>query len=69
MAAASERARIYEALVQELARGHIIQDERIGNLSSAMQDIRKTNSEMLVQLGAVREDIAGIKAKMLPVRQ
>jgi hypothetical protein len=50
--------------VQELARGSIIQDERIGNLSSAMQDIRKTNLEMLVQLGAVREDIAGIKAKM-----
>lgn len=39
-----------------------MQDERIQNLSSAVQDIRKTNSDLLSQLGKVREDVAGIKA-------
>jgi hypothetical protein len=56
--------RLTTRFIRANARGSIIQDERIGNLSSAKQDIRKTNLEMLVQLGAVREDIAGIKAKM-----
>lgn len=41
-----------------------VQNERIANLSDAVRDIRKVNAEMLTQMGGVREDLAGIKARL-----
>ena len=54
----------YVPMVEAFAQSQSVQDERIGSLSSAVQDIRKTNGELLSQFGAVREDLAGIKARI-----
>jgi len=62
--AVSKRAAVYIPRVDSLMQSQQVQDERIGNLSAAVGDIRKTNSEILSQMGGMREDLAGIKARL-----
>ena len=56
------RAGKYIPAIDTLIAMRPLQDDRIQNLSMAVQDIRKTNSELLTQMGKVREDVAGMKA-------
>ncbi len=58
----------YVPVIEAMASSNQIQDERITGLGLSVQDIRKTNNEMLLQLGAIREDLAGIKARLNPQR-
>lgn len=59
-------AAAYFPRVETQAQSDNVQNERIGNLSDAVRDIRKTNSEILTQMGGVREDLAGIKGRLIP---
>jgi len=58
-------AAMYFPRVEIQAQSDNVQNERIGNLSDAVRDIRKTNSEILTQMGGVREDLAGIKGRLI----
>lgn len=62
--ASKERALIYAPRVDALVQSQTIQDERIGNLATGLQEVRKANAEVLLQLGGVREDLAGIKSQL-----
>lgn len=64
LAVIEARAARYIPVVDSLAASQSVQDERIGNLSDAVKDIRRTNSEVLTQLGGIREDMASVKARM-----
>ena len=41
-----------------------VQDERIQNLSIAIQDLRRSQNEMVVLMGQIREDMATVRAKL-----
>lgn len=62
VASARRRLDILAPKVEALTTSTPIQDERIGSLAEAMRDQRKLSSEILVQLGAIREGMAGIQA-------
>ena len=64
LAVIEARAGKYIPLVDSLAASQSVQDERIGNLSDAVKDIRRTNSKVLTQLGGIREHLASIKARV-----
>lgn len=68
LAAAAERAKVYQPLVSELQRSQVVQDERIGNLAESVREIRKTNTDLLQSIGGIREDMAAIKAKLQVAR-
>lgn len=54
----------YAPKVDALAKSNDVQDERIGNIADAVRGIQRVNAEMLSQIGGVREDLAGIKARI-----
>jgi hypothetical protein len=52
----------YVPVIQGLEKSDGRQEDRIQSMSAAIGDIRKTNGELLSQMGKVREDVAGMKA-------
>lgn len=49
--------------IATITQSDIRQDERIRTLTETGADIRRTNSELLALLNAMREDLATIKAR------
>jgi hypothetical protein len=58
------RGVIYAPRVDALAESNKIQDERIGNLTSSFADTRRQMGEIQSTLGAIREDMATVRAKL-----
>lgn len=52
----------YVPMIEQMMQSNLIQDERISGQSTAIQDIRKTNGEMLLVLGNIREQLAVLNA-------
>lgn len=52
----------YIPIIETMITANSIQDERIQAQSLAIGDIRKTNGEMLLVLGSIREQLAVLNA-------
>lgn len=68
---ANERAAKYVPVIESAVMKNELQDaqnrvqeERIQNLSVAVQDLRKVNTEVMSLLGNIREDLAVIRVKL-----
>lgn len=66
--AAKARALIYAPRVDTILASDTVQNERIGNLVEAVREIRKSNNEVLIALGNLREDMATVKQRVLAPR-
>ncbi|KQW22158.1 hypothetical protein ASC80_01805 [Afipia sp. Root123D2] len=51
-------------MIDGMNSSQAVQDERIANLSSAVVDIRNSNSQVLLKIEAMRDDLAGIKVRL-----
>jgi hypothetical protein len=58
------RGVIYAPRVDALAESNKIQDERIGNLTASFADTRRQMGDIQSTLGAIREDMATVRAKL-----
>ena len=58
------RVAIYGPKVEALQQSNNVQDERIQNLSTGVAEIRRGNAETNSILGTIREDLAGVRAKL-----
>lgn len=63
-ASITQRNALYEPKIEALQTSNTIQDERIAGLGIASREAAKVNNEILIRLGTIREDIAGIKAQL-----
>lgn len=61
-------AAIYAPRVDALTKSQDVQDERIGNITDSVRAGQRTSSEILTQIGGLREDMAGLKARFPPIR-
>lgn len=56
----------YIPIIEQMMLANSIQDERIQAQSLAIGDIRKTNGEMLLVLGNIREQLAVLNSRRGP---
>lgn len=73
MRVVEDRGIVYVPRIEALIQANTLQDERIGNMSDAIRQMRssasdqiavqsKVNADILAKLGDIREDLATIKA-------
>lgn len=65
------RATKYIPMIETSEKLNNVQDDRIQNLAAGLQEVRKTNGDVMLILGNIREDVASVKARlsMMPARQ